>query len=135
MKNVVIGLVVIAVIIGGFLVFRSGGGQLNSSASPTVLTTSTPAVSNPSRNPSPSSGAALFTVSQIASHNTLSSCYSVIRGSVYDLTSYASRHPGGTQRILFICGKDGTSLFEGQHGGMPNPENILTSLKIGVLTR
>ena len=74
-----------------------------------------------------------YTSAQVAQHADTSSCWSIIGGGVYDLTSYVSRHPGGERNILKICGKDGTRSFEGQHGGDTKPEKTLASLYIGAL--
>ncbi len=76
-----------------------------------------------------------FTLADLATHSDRTSCYTTINGSVYDLTNYIDRHPGGASKILRICGKDGTSLFEDQHGGQQKPEQILASLKVGVLAK
>lgn len=76
-----------------------------------------------------------YTMAQIATHNTESSCWSVIRGGVYDLTSWIARHPGGKQAIMGLCGKDGTAAFERQHGGSGRPESTLAGFKIGVLAQ
>lgn len=80
-------------------------------------------------------GAASYTLAQVATHNTASSCWAAISGNVYDLTSWISQHPGGEARILSICGKDGTSSFMGQHGRDPQAESILATFKIGTLAR
>ncbi len=74
-----------------------------------------------------------FTLAEVAQHSTKTSCYTTIGGKVYDITSYIPRHPGGESKIMKICGKDGTSLFEDQHGGQPKPETILKSFEIGTL--
>jgi hypothetical protein len=87
----------------------------------------------PTPTPQPAPKPAGYTMAEVALHATASSCWSVINGSVYDLTSYVSRHPGGERKILNICGKNGSSAFEGQHGGESKPERILESLRIGPL--
>jgi cytochrome b involved in lipid metabolism len=47
----------------------------------------------------------------------------VLNGVVYDITDYASKHPGGT--IIFdAAGKDGTALFSKFH----NFSEILTRI-------
>ena len=74
-----------------------------------------------------------YTKEEVAQHATESSCWSIVNGDVYDLTSYISKHPGGSRNILRICGKDGTSAFEGQHGGESRPERTLEGYKIGPL--
>ena len=75
----------------------------------------------------------IYTMEEVAKHNSRESCWTVIRGEVYDLTNWIDKHPGGADKILKICGKDGTDLFVRQHGGKEKPEKILESFKIGVL--
>lgn len=72
-----------------------------------------------------------YTMAEVEAHATERSCWSVIAGEVYDLTSYISKHPGGSRNILKICGKDGTSLFDGQHGGESKSERVLENYKLG----
>jgi cytochrome b involved in lipid metabolism len=74
-----------------------------------------------------------YTMEEVAKHNSKESCWTVIRGEVYDLTNWIDKHPGGADKILKICGKDGTDLFVRQHGGKEKPEKVLESFKIGVL--
>ena len=74
-----------------------------------------------------------YTMTQISTHNSSQSCWSAINGGVYDLTSWISRHPGGKMAILMICGKDGSSLFNTQHGGSNRIGSILNSFNIGTL--
>jgi len=81
------------------------------------------------------STAASFTMQQVAAHNSAASCYSAISGSVYDLTPFIGRHPGGAAAIKSLCGVDGTAAFTGQHGGQGRPVSELASLKIGVLAQ
>ena len=51
---------------------------------------------------------------QLKSHNTLSSCWSVLNGAVYDLTNF--RHSGGQNKISSVCGGDMTNKLHGKHG-------------------
>jgi cytochrome b involved in lipid metabolism len=83
--------------------------------------------------PVASSSASLYTKATVATHNTKASCWSIINSKVYDLTTYVSRHPGGSQSITGICGKDGTSAFTGQHGGSSKPEAILSGFYLAPL--
>lgn len=76
-----------------------------------------------------------FTMADIAAHSTKDSCYSTIRGTVYDLTSWIYKHPGGANNILKICGKDGTNAFTGKHEGEPKPEQLLAGFEIGTLAK
>lgn len=72
-------------------------------------------------------------MSEVASHNTPSDCWSVVRGQVYNLTDWIGKHPGGEKAITQLCGIDGTDKFVGKHGGKDLPENTLTEYKIGDL--
>ncbi|MEK7194180.1 MAG: cytochrome b5-like heme/steroid binding domain-containing protein [Patescibacteria group bacterium] len=85
---------------------------------------------NPPTEQLQASGATLTTV---AKHNSRSSCWSAINGSVYDLTSWIPNHPGGKQAILSLCGIDGSQSFNNQHGGSSKVARILGGFKIGTL--
>ncbi len=94
-------------------------------------------VTKPVTTPAPTSTPATisYTAADVALHNSTASCWSIINGKVYDLTSYIPRHPGGANNIKRICGTDGTSEFEGQHGGSSKPENRLAGFYIAPLAR
>lgn len=79
-------------------------------------------------------GAPTYTMAQVAQHVDATSCYSVIRGSVYDLTMWVNMHPGGKKAILSLCGIDGTAKFNMKHGDDGKPNTALTRFKIGILT-
>lgn len=83
--------------------------------------------------PMPDSAAQPITADEVALHSTPEDCWTIVSGTVYDLTSFVGRHPGGRSAISQICGADGTELFTGQHGGQGSPERELASLKIGEL--
>ncbi len=85
----------------------------------------------PTPKPVQSSG---ITMSDVATHNTRTSCWSVISGGVYDLTSWIPNHPGGERSILSICGIDGTSKYNSKHGGQSKAGMILSGFKIGNLS-
>lgn len=78
----------------------------------------------------PASTVAL-TAEEVALRNTIEECWVIIDGNVYDLTSFASAHPGGQSRIENICGTDATSAFQGQHAGAPAPASALEPLLLG----
>ncbi|MFZ3012048.1 MAG: cytochrome b5-like heme/steroid binding domain-containing protein [Minisyncoccia bacterium] len=90
----------------------------------------TPTTPKPKPTPAPVTG---YTASEVALHASENSCWSIVNKSVYNLTSYISRHPGGAKKILRICGIDGTSAFEGQHAGESSPEKTLKGYYIGLL--
>ena len=76
-----------------------------------------------------------FTLEQITAHKDASSCWTAINGSVYDLTSWIPKHPGGSEAILWLCGKDGTEAFNKQHGGSNKIAKVLGGFKVGLLTQ
>jgi cytochrome b involved in lipid metabolism len=76
-----------------------------------------------------------YTMADVSSHGSASSCWTTINGSVYDVTSWINQHPGGAEAILSLCGKDGTAAFTGQHNGDRRPAAELASFKIGTLGR
>ena len=75
-----------------------------------------------------------YTLAQVAENDSAESCWSAINGTVYDLTDWISQHPGGSSRILSLCGTDGTSSFNSMHGGQSNPESRLASFALGPLS-
>ncbi len=99
-----------------------------------VVATPKPTVSAPAPTSAPDTTTlGTYTMSQVALHSTAPDCWSVVNGLVYNLTSYVNKHPGGAKEIIRICGRDGSSSFEGQHGGESKPERILASYQIGTL--
>jgi len=89
--------------------------------SPVPTPQSTPAPANPS-----------FTYAEISLHDSSVSCWMIISGKVYDVTSYLPYHPGGMGAILPYCGGDGTAEFT----GLPHStsaDSILASYYIGDL--
>ncbi len=109
-------------------------GNTGSDVSPSTEVTVT---TNPSKTPTPppvpTPKPGTFTLAEVATRNTESNCYSAINEVVYDLTAWINKHPGGSREILRICGKDGSSAFNGQHGGDAKPERILAGFEVGVL--
>lgn len=83
--------------------------------------------------PPSGSTATLYTIDDVKIHNTAISCWTVVNGSVYDVTSWISRHPGGSSAIKGMCGVDASAIFNGQHGGQSRPASELVGFKIGTL--
>ncbi|RDW65082.1 hypothetical protein BP6252_10733 [Coleophoma cylindrospora] len=59
----------------------------------------------------------MLSESDVRKHASRESCWVIIRGSVYDLTSFVDDHPGGAAVILKYAGKDATAAFEPLHPG------------------
>lgn len=75
-----------------------------------------------------------YSLTDIAKHKDATSCWTAVRGGVYDLTTFIPNHPGG-KKILAVCGIDGTSAFTNRHGGQMKPEQELVGLQIGILKK
>jgi cytochrome b involved in lipid metabolism len=148
MRTFVVILILVVLIIGAYLMWGRGDEvEINNSTtnvpaqnetgSPqaTSTATSTPNTSNPSTgstsSPQASSGQATYTIAQVATHNKSTDCWVAINSKVYNLTSWISKHPGGQQAILSICGKDATVTFSNQHSGQARPEAMLSTFLIG----
>ena len=56
-----------------------------------------------------------YTLEQLSTHNTEKSSLVTIRGVVYDITQFASMHPGGEEVIRMFSGKDVTDVFTTFH--------------------
>ncbi len=103
--------------------------------------TPTPTVSvKPTPTPTPSpipevTTAAGYTMAKVKENNSATSCWSVINGKVYDLTKWINSHPGGPSAIKGICGRDGSSNFNGRHGGQSNPAENLAMYLLGPLSK
>jgi cytochrome b involved in lipid metabolism/uncharacterized membrane protein len=80
-----------------------------------------------------SAGANTYTLDQVKAHATPADCWSVVAGTVYNLTAWIPRHEGGQAVIKAMCGIDGTAAFAGQHGTQGEPNQALKRFAIGTL--
>ncbi len=99
--------------------------------------TPTPAATtSPAPSPSPEvTTASGYTMAKVKENNSATSCWSLINGNVYDLTKWINSHPGGSSAIKGICGRDGSSNFNGRHGGQSNPAENLAMYLLGPLAK
>lgn len=90
---------------------------------------------SPTKTPSPSapSGLTKLTLEEVKKHDSGSSCWSIVYENVFDLTKWISKHPGGAEKIRAICGKDGSTSFEGQHMGDGGAAKQLSGFFLGKL--
>lgn len=87
-----------------------------------------------SASPAPSEQAAgTYTIAQVQQHKTATDCWTVVDGAVYDLTKFVQQHPGGPDRIIALCGIDGSSAFRAQHDSAVKPNNTLAGYEVGKL--
>ncbi|KAG6366021.1 hypothetical protein INS49_000197 [Diaporthe citri] len=57
----------------------------------------------------------MLTGSEVAKHKSTDSCWTVIHGKVYDITSFLDKHPGGRSILLRQGGADATAEFDKIH--------------------
>lgn len=57
----------------------------------------------------------VYSLLEVARHNTEQDCWIVINGNVYDVTKFLSLHPGGRRTIVALAGTDASSEFAPLH--------------------
>ncbi|MBU3668990.1 MAG: cytochrome b5 domain-containing protein [Candidatus Taylorbacteria bacterium] len=146
-KNTIILIVLVSLAYGGYSILASSTERESVESNLNIVpSTSTDAEENIISNipderfgadgqEDPVTGPTKFTMADIATHNNASSCYTAVRGTVYNLTNFIAKHPGGAANILKICGKDGTDAFQKRHEGRSGPEEELKSHEIGILVQ
>lgn len=75
----------------------------------------------------------MYSVSDVAKHNSKNDCWLIVSNKVYDASEYLLSHPGGTQAITQYCGKDATAAFKSikKHGS--EAQANLTSIFKGLI--
>jgi hypothetical protein len=123
------------VLIGGFIVVLALVGVIflvpKNSPVATPIPTPAPVAEELPATPEPSPK--VYLLEEVQAHADAASCWTVVRGNVYDVTAFIDKHKGGSDKILGLCGINGTSAFETKHGGQELQETMLETLKIGVL--
>lgn len=76
-----------------------------------------------------------YTLAQVARHTSEEDCWTAINGTVYDVTAFFGKHPGGDKNLFRVCGIDATEVFERKHGGDEKPNNVLQGFEIGVFVQ
>lgn len=76
-----------------------------------------------------------LTMAEVAKHATPTDCWSVVTGTVYDLTGWIDQHPGGVGPIESMCGVDATDAFLAQHGSQRTPNKVLAGFELGPLAQ
>lgn len=74
-----------------------------------------------------------YSATQVSANKSAASCWTIIDGYVYNLTSWISAHPGGSGAINLLCGIDGTNYYKSQHEGQGKPAQRLSGFLLGPL--
>lgn len=127
----VLGLIVIGGLVWAYSNYKAYAPTIYIIEKETGATTTTTTVNTITKTETP--GAPTYTMDEVATHNSATSCYTVMSGKVYDLTMWVAMHPGGKTAILSLCGVDGTERFNKKHGSDSKPNTTLDRFKIGTL--
>jgi predicted heme/steroid binding protein len=104
---------------------ESGTSPQPSTPVPTPTVTESPSESpqpTPEASPENTPSEKVYTLDEVAKHNTREDCWIVLHYKVYDVTRFIPEHPGG-DAILEGCGKDATELFESRPMGSGTPHS------------
>jgi cytochrome b involved in lipid metabolism len=77
----------------------------------------------------------IINISDVALHKTPEDCRTAINGTVYDVTAFFGKHPGGDKNLFRVCGIDATEVFNRQHGNNGQAKNTLAGFEIGTLAK
>ncbi|HCC84406.1 MAG TPA: hypothetical protein DEP87_01880 [Candidatus Pacebacteria bacterium] len=78
----------------------------------------------------------IISLTDLAKHSQPEDCWVALKGNVYNLSTFISKHPGGAKAIETNCGKDGTEVFETRYGKGPHQAAallVIAALKVGTL--
>jgi cytochrome b involved in lipid metabolism len=132
MNKTVLGVIVAVAVVGGGIYIYSNKQQYSTTGQEQAsITTNNQDTQQGTSTPTVASQT--FSASDVAKHNSETSCYTIIRGNVYDVTAFIPKHPGGADPILTGCGTDSTDAFVTKHGGKAKMETTLETMKIGIL--
>ncbi|KAG6195882.1 hypothetical protein E4U10_001461 [Claviceps purpurea] len=77
--------------------------------------------------------AKLFDAAEVAKHNTPESCWVILYGKVYDVTDFVDAHPGGSEVILRLAGRDATEEYDPVHPPGTLEENLEPEAQLGTV--
>lgn len=77
--------------------------------------------------------APLILASEVAKHNTPDNVWTVVDGTIYDLTAFLPSYPGGQDIILKYAGRDATTAYNAVHSPSLIKSTLPLSKHIGTL--
>lgn len=126
-RNIALIVVGLTAALGFIFVLTSGASKVSSTSNPTVSTSGV------------STATPTYSKADVAKHASASDCWTIVDGSVYNITSYIPQHPGGVAQITQACGVDATDMFNGMgaagrnHTHSGDAQDILHSMQVGKL--
>ncbi|KAH9937553.1 FMN-dependent dehydrogenase-domain-containing protein [Fomitopsis serialis] len=74
-----------------------------------------------------------LSLEEVAQHNSIRSCWVIIKNRVYDVTEFLPEHPGGAKIILKYAGRDATTAYEPIHPPDALDKNLPPEKHLGEL--
>lgn len=72
-----------------------------------------------------------YTYAEVQQHRTAESCWVILYGNVYDVTSFLPDHPGGSKIILQLAGTEATEEYDPIHPPGTLEESLPAEAKLG----
>lgn len=72
----------------------------------------------------------LYSLADVAKHNTNQSAWIIIHNNIYDLTGFLNEHPGGEEVLLEQAGRDASESFE-DVGHSTDARELMKRYKVG----
>ncbi|TKA82526.1 hypothetical protein B0A55_01219 [Friedmanniomyces simplex] len=72
-----------------------------------------------------------YTYAEVQEHRSPASCWVVLYGHVYDVTTFLPSHPGGSKIILQLAGTDATEEYDPIHPPGTLEDSLPASAKLG----
>jgi cytochrome b involved in lipid metabolism len=132
--KIIIGLIIL--LIGGFGVFKYTqiDNQIMIQTSSQIVSQTSSQTSNFSL--SQVSNSKEFDTKTVNTHNKIEDCWVSFDKKVYNITNYASQHPGGIRSVARYCGKSLDVISDSHNGGSfasNSMQNLLKKYFVGTL--
>ncbi|KAI0885013.1 FMN-dependent dehydrogenase-domain-containing protein [Annulohypoxylon maeteangense] len=75
----------------------------------------------------------VWKLAEVGEHNSQDSCWMVLHGKVYDITSFVPKHPGGRSILLKNAGRDASKAFDSVHPIEILEEYLTTDQVLGTI--
>ena len=127
MKKIIIIFAIVLIVFVGVVVYVNTNSRSSDYKSPGAEVINPSAETN-QNGTSTTDGVKTYTLAEVSTHAVEGNCWTVVRGKVFDISSFTSKHPGGSG-ILKGCGIDSTQVFEKRANGTPHPEKAWEALQ------
>ncbi|XP_047474334.1 cytochrome b5-like [Penaeus chinensis] len=77
-------------------------------------------------------GLAIYSLNEVAEHETFDDCWIILYDKVFDVTKFLLEHPGGEDVVMEHAGRDATIAFRGVGHSVPALQ-MLDEYLVGIL--